>query len=365
MTSYKKISNINYIISYNNTKTNNCQINFFSCSQICKDCIYYLNKILCIEECSDEEYVNENNECIKIPNGKYYNSTLSQIDSCYISCEKCSKSGNETNHNCNECKKNYYPIKDSKYPFNCYQNLIGYVFDPESNIFKKCPNNCVVCEIDYDEDEVEIECEICIEGYKEKDDKCVIDISNKSLSEIFDNLNNDILTYDTNVELEGKNFSMEVINSTQNYTVKVNLCVVNLSQCENILKKKYNLKQNESLLIAKFDINDTKKIKLNGEVIYKIYDSNGTELNLQYCSNSSILIEYVIKNSTYVNITYPEIMNGKKIDIFNPKDNYFNYICITTIGVNGDLTIKERKIKQYNNITCGDKKFFIKESIIL
>ena len=58
-------------------------------------------------------------------------------------------------------------------------------------------------------------------------------------------------------------------------------------------------------------------------------------------------------------------MNGKKIDIFNPKDNYFNDICITTIGVNGDLTIKERKIKQYNNITCGDKKFFIKESIIL
>ena len=132
---------------------------------------------MCIEECSDDEYVNENNECTKIPNGKYYNSTLSAIDSCYIWCEKCSKSRNETNHNCNECKINYYTIKDSKYPFNCYQNLISYVFDVESNEFKKCPNNCIMCEINYDEDEVEIECEICIEGYKEKDDKCVIDIS--------------------------------------------------------------------------------------------------------------------------------------------------------------------------------------------
>ena len=34
-----------------------------------------------------------------------------------------------------------------------------------------------MCEINYDEDEVEIECEICIEGYKAKDDKCVSDIS--------------------------------------------------------------------------------------------------------------------------------------------------------------------------------------------
>ena len=89
-----------------------------------------------------------------------------------------------------------------------------------------------------DEDEVEIECEICIEGYKEKDDKCIIDISNKSLNEIIDNLNSDILTYDTNVELEGKNFYMEVINSTQNYSVKVNLSVVNLNQYENIFIKK-------------------------------------------------------------------------------------------------------------------------------
>ena len=48
-----------------------------------------------------------------------------------------------------------------------------------------------------DEDEVEIECEIYIEDYKEKDDKCIIDISNKSLNEIIDNLNSDILTYDT------------------------------------------------------------------------------------------------------------------------------------------------------------------------
>ena len=40
------------------------------------------------------------------------------------------------------------------------------------------------------------------------------------------------------IQLEGKNFSMEVINSTQNYSVKVNLSVVNLNQYENIFIKK-------------------------------------------------------------------------------------------------------------------------------
>lgn len=118
--------------------------------------------------------------------------------------------------------------------------------------------------------------------------------------------------------MEGKNLAMEVINSIQNYAVKVNLSVVNLSQCESILKEKCYFNQNESLLIAKFDFNDTKKIKWNDEVIYKIYDSNGTELNLQYCSNSSIVIEYVLKNSIYVNIKYAEIMKEKKLIFLNP-----------------------------------------------
>ena len=58
----------------------------------------------------------------------YYTDKIDDIteipiyDDCYSSCAKCSKAGNETNHNCDKCKEGFVYIDDDK--SNCYNKSL-------------------------------------------------------------------------------------------------------------------------------------------------------------------------------------------------------------------------------------------------
>ena len=67
---------------------------------------------------------------------------------CFNSCYECNDSGDETNHNCIECKEGYYKLEttnncfsESNKPDDIYltQDLGG------NKIFKKCSENCTKC----------------------------------------------------------------------------------------------------------------------------------------------------------------------------------------------------------------------------
>ena len=94
-----------------------------------------------------DDISNNNNsfiKCYKKPKGYYLDEIESYFKKCYASCKECDISGNETCHNCIECKDNYgYEIPYKKYK-NCYINCsYYYFFDNSTNTYccteeKKC-----------------------------------------------------------------------------------------------------------------------------------------------------------------------------------------------------------------------------------
>ena len=102
----------------------------------------------------DYAYYKSTNLCwpeYKLKNGPYYIKAIDDIteipiyDDCYSSCKKCSKGGDENNHNCEECKEGFAYIDDNK--SNCYDKKElqpGYhEVDPDHYI--KCHENCISC----------------------------------------------------------------------------------------------------------------------------------------------------------------------------------------------------------------------------
>ena len=71
------------------------------------------------------------------------------LKTCYKSCKKCtvdSNKSNETQHNCIECKSDYYKFPEN--PGNCYsksEKKINWYFDNGNSIFGLCNEKCISC----------------------------------------------------------------------------------------------------------------------------------------------------------------------------------------------------------------------------
>ena len=64
--------------------------------------------------------------------------------SCYESCSSCSKlSNNPNDHQCIQCKNNYYFQEGTK---NCFQSLEGYYLNKETQSFSPCHSSCAACD---------------------------------------------------------------------------------------------------------------------------------------------------------------------------------------------------------------------------
>ena len=125
-----------------------------------------------------------------------------------------------------------------------------------------------------------------------------------------------------------------------------NVTIINLGDCEILLRKEYNLSKNETLYIKKIDIKQEgmKIPKVEYEVYCKLNKSNLVKLNLTICKN--------VKIDLYV----PIIIN-ENIDKLNSSSGYYNDICYTTTSESGtDIPLKDRK-KEFinkNKTVCQD-----------
>ena len=119
-----------------------CKCELEKCYKCSKESI---KQNLCIS-CNDGYYpkyneinnVNSFIDCYQSPEGYYLDEINGEkfYKSCYNSCKKCNKSGNETNHNCIECDENYYfEINFGDYK-NCYNKCSYYYYhDRKTNIY--------------------------------------------------------------------------------------------------------------------------------------------------------------------------------------------------------------------------------------
>jgi hypothetical protein len=241
-----------------------------------KDCtnLDYLFKFNnnCYKKCPDYSYSDNNNFCIC--EHKYY------INNSLIYClDKNDK-----------CPEKFPLLNEKECSFKCPDNYL--IFNNECLIecpqkFFKLNMTCIEkCPINY---------------YKTKKKECVIsDCIERDIDEnilyIHENEYEEFMgnnSCDINLK-KYKDFNVQIYNS--NYIPQENNhSKLNISECENILKEKYNISINENLTIFKIDYfyeNFTIPI-----IYYKLYYKD-ILLNLSYCGNNLPII-----NLDYYNIS--------------------------------------------------------------
>ena len=126
-----------------------------------------------------------------------------------------------------------------------------------------------------------------------------------------------------------------------------NFTSINLGECENILRKVYNISKDQKIFMKKIDIKQEyfKIPKIQYDIYSKLNNSNLIKLNISYCQNIKI------------DLFMPLILNDS-IDILNPKSDYYNDLCyITTSNSGTDIIIKDRQKEFINNnkTICQEK----------
>ena len=124
----------------------------------------------------------------------------------------------------------------------------------------------------------------------------------------------------------------------QNNKSYENISSINMTECENYLREKYDILENETLIIFKTE-------KYLDEILipiieFEVFNPKTKEkLNLNYCKNLSI--NYII----YI----PVFINESNLYKHEQNSSYYNDICYTYTTENGtDITLYDRQ-KEFND----------------
>ena len=221
------------------------------------------------------------------------------------------------------------------------------------------------------------------------------DYKNKTCKITFKILENDNEKHKENLEDEIKNKIEEFklnfkLNSENNYiyesdlykimfyntsSISINNLIQNkkisnidLLFCEKLLKKFYNIPENEVFNIIQVELKREETISI--QIEYEIYSQSFEKLNLDICKNEYIKINipYNLKNIKNQNeklLKEKEEINleekyklGKKYnyDILNPNSDFYNEICTPFDSeYSTDLIIEDRKKYYYiSQLFCED-----------
>ena len=167
------------------------------------------------------------------------------------------------------------------------------------------------------------------------------------LNELIDNVINKT---EEDLIMEHNNIKYEITTTNSNNLSNEykNISIINLGECEKILKKHNNISENESLIILKRDI--YKKGVSIPKLEYEVLDINiKKKLDLNVCKDTKI--EILIPHSIEEN-------NEKK---YNIESDYCNDTCYTYTTEKGpDITLSDRRNECINNIMsiCEDNCVF-------
>ena len=227
----------------------------------------------------DEYLYNMNNDnlfidCYQSPIG-YFLDNDAFYKKCYFTCEICNISGNETYHNCLECKSDYnLEILFGEYK-NCYNNCSNYYyFDKNQNKtfctkIKKCPEK--YNKLIEDKRECVSEC-FSNNLYKyEFRNNCYINCPPESISpenisyyfpeDIIQNINKDKKFYceancTEKYPLE-KVYTQECVNKCSTNEIKLKLCIKKLTNYNTEKESKEEHTKVEDLIMENIEVDFT------------------------------------------------------------------------------------------------------------
>ena len=133
-----------------------------------------------------------------------------------------------------------------------------------------------------------------------------------------------------------------ILTSTQNQkdNEEKNNITMNLGECENILKNKYNIPKNSSLYMLQIisEQEGMKIPKMEYEVYYPLNNSKDlTKLDLSLCKDTKVEISISVKIS-------------EDLDKYNLSSGYYNDICSKTTSDSGtDIPLKDRRNEFVDN----------------
>ena len=331
-------------------------------------CFYCNENDLCTKCNTEEGYFPKNEEetntgyinCYKDPEGYYLLND--EYYPCYSTCNKCTEQGNDINNKCTQCKEDYIFISNlENNNNNCYKRCPYYYYFDENNKYhctdkEECPSeynklisekgeciksNEVMIITTFTENNTN-STECSIEDFIK--DKCNLTISNQGIINnlrdyILDNNIEDLLwDYSNQGNILTKRMDDMILQIThlEKQPIHSNNSIIDLGECENILKNIYGL-ENNSIILYKIDI------PISGystfDVEYELYNPlNNSKLNLEYCNQKTI------------DVHIPALIDSSKIHKYDPKSDYYNDLCFPYTNENeSDVIILDRKNEFINN----------------
>ena len=382
-------------------------INNNECIHSCKDNGYnHECNNICYNECPDDTHIiiknisNKENIFIEFEDGVavcldrnpkgYYLDQDKFYKECYDACEFCYGPGNEKNNSCKKCKSNLFFLNDIDiYKYNCYEKCQYYYYFNESNdytctINDTCNGNytkfifekykCIdKCENDniYKYEYNNICYKECPETTIKSSKKDYFYLGEENINQIDLGNNEDIyqvikdnilnkynLSKGEEMVYQGENDYFFHLTSAENELAilegKTNnsnkFSVIDLGKCGSLLKKNYNINENSSLIIMKYE--KVSNISSERSLQYEVYEPiNKTKSNLSICDNENINIDIyipVILSEKTQNL-YNELQN-LGYDLFDINSPFYNDICTPYKSSDGtDILLSDRVNTYYYN----------------
>ena len=171
-------------------------------------------------------------------------------------------------------------------------------------------------------------------------------MSSKQVSDLYNLIIDNVLKDDYNgdnkiIKTENVVFQVSKFEDQKNDD-RPDVSSIDLGQCEDILKHKYNISKNDSLIILKTDIKSEDLSSTH--VQYELYNPYTFQpLSLDVCSNIKIAINVPVKLDD-TTVTLYNSLSESGYNLFDSEDDFYNDICSTYTSVDGtDMTLEDRK----------------------
>ena len=293
---------------------------------------------------------------------------------CHNYCKTCRKMGiSNNNQTCESCLEEYSFNNENTNELNKICIPQGYFYDKEQGILSQCTpsnskfyinitNNKKICiKLEYD-------CPIDYQNYNETTKECQYSKNNFPMSSINENINNKIDTEilknytieDESFEIKGDNNTIFQLTTTKNEFDRFKgsssnengVSIIDLGTCETVLKTRYNIDPNISLIIKKYEQLTTPSER---NVQYEVYHPFTKEkLNLSLCDSKTIDLYIPLSLDEKLLELYEDLQKSG-YDLFDINDPFYNDLCSPYKSKDGtDVLLSDRKNDYYNNsyTTC-------------
>ena len=284
-----------------------------------------------------------------------------KFELCFDYCNTCKKTGfNVTEQNCETCLDDFSFYNSEIWNNKCVAE--GYFYDNETNSMVECTSENSKFYFDINKHKRICfkniyECPSDYSNYNEETRECIYynKPNNEAINTIINKELNNYTISSPSLELKGENNTIFQLTTSSNELERLKgntdnengVSVIDLGNCETLLKQAYNINNSTSLIIKKYEVL-TNAAERN--VQYEVYHPITKEkLNLTICASDtiSLYIPVTLDDNT---IKLYENLKSSGYDLFNINDPFYNDICSPYDSENGtDVLLSDRKNDYYNN----------------